>query len=113
MSSAKILIRFFRIFTIFIFTHSSFSLFWIFKNRKSIFKNLNKKNQKKLYNIENNIEEPKKEVPQYYSIQKFRNAPHLTYDRRFTDKCFGLRIKLLEKVRTASIKNKIKLFKKN
>ena len=69
--------------------------------------------KKKLYNIENNIEEPKKEVPQYYSIQNFRNAPHLTYDRRVADKRFGLRIKLLEKVRAASIKNKIKLFKKN
>ena len=52
--------------------------------------------KKKLYNIENNIEEPKKEVPQYYSIQKFRNAPHLTYDRRVADKRFGLRMKMKE-----------------
>ena len=38
------------------------------------------------------IEEPKKEVPQYYSIQKFRNAPHLTYDRRLNKKRFNLRM---------------------
>ena len=48
--------------------------------------------KKKIYNIENNIEEPKKEVPQYYSIQNFRNAPHFTYDRRLNNKRFNLRM---------------------
>ena len=51
----------------------------------------NKKNQPA-----KKVEEPKKEVPQYYSIQKFRNAPHLTYDRRVADKRFGLRMKMKE-----------------
>ena len=51
--------------------------------------------KKKLYNLENDIiEENPNKLPQYYSIQNFRNAPHLTYDRRVEDKRYNLRMKM-------------------
>jgi hypothetical protein len=51
--------------------------------------------KEKLYNLENDIE-VKKELPQYYTIQNFRNAPHLTFDRRIDDKRHNLKMKMKE-----------------
>lgn len=51
--------------------------------------------KKILYNLENDIiEENPNKLPKYYSIQNFRNAPHLTYDRRIEDKRYNLRMKM-------------------
>ena len=49
--------------------------------------------KEKLYNLENDIE-VEKELPQYYTIQNFRNAPHLTFDRRIDDKRYNLKMKM-------------------
>lgn len=49
--------------------------------------------KEKLYNLENDIE-VKKELPQYYTIQNFRKAPHLTYDRRINEKRYNLKMKM-------------------
>lgn len=51
--------------------------------------------KEKLYNLENNIE-VKRELPPYYTIQNFRNAPHLTFDRRIHDKRYNLKMKMKE-----------------
>ena len=51
--------------------------------------------KEKLYNLENNIE-VKRELPTYYTIQNFRNAPHLTFDRRIHDKRYNLKMKMKE-----------------
>ena len=51
--------------------------------------------KEKLYNLENNIE-LKRELPPYYTIQNFRNAPHLTFDRRIHDKRYNLKMKMKE-----------------
>jgi len=51
--------------------------------------------KEKLYNLENDIE-VEKELPQYYTIQNFRNAPHLTFDRRIHDKRYNLKMKMKE-----------------
>ena len=51
--------------------------------------------KEKLYNLDNNIE-VEKELPQYYTIQNFRNAPHLTFDRRIHDKRYNLKMKMKE-----------------
>lgn len=49
--------------------------------------------KEKLYNLENDIE-VEKELPPYYTIQNFRNAPHLTFDRRIDDKRYNLKMKM-------------------
>lgn len=49
--------------------------------------------KEKMYNLENNIE-IKKELPQYYTIRNFRNAPHLSFERRTNDKRYNLKIKM-------------------
>jgi hypothetical protein len=46
-----------------------------------------------MYNLENDIE-IKKELPQYYTIRNFRNAPHLTFERRTNDKRYNLKMKM-------------------
>tara|TARA_B110000211_G_scaffold228778_1_gene285555 strand:+ start:299 stop:1183 length:885 start_codon:yes stop_codon:yes gene_type:complete len=51
--------------------------------------------KEKLYNLENNIE-VERELPPYYTIQNFRNAPHLTFDRRIDDKRYNLKMKMKE-----------------
>ena len=51
--------------------------------------------KEKLYNLDNNIE-VEKELPQYYTIQNFRNAPHLTFDRRIHAKRYNLKMKMKE-----------------
>ena len=51
--------------------------------------------KEKLYNLENNIV-VKRELPPYYTIQNFRNAPHLTFDRRIDDKRHNLKMKMKE-----------------
>ena len=51
--------------------------------------------KEKLYNLDNNIE-VEKELPQYYTIQNFRNAPHLTFDRLIHDKRYNLKMKMKE-----------------
>lgn len=62
--------------------------------------------KEKLYNLENDIE-VKKELPQYYTIQNFRNAPHLTFDRRIDDKRYNLKMKMKE---NKSIKEELERF---
>ena len=49
--------------------------------------------KEKLYNLENDIE-VEKELPPYYTIQNFRNATHLTFDRRIDDKRYNLKMKM-------------------
>ena len=49
--------------------------------------------KEKMYNLENDIE-IKKELPQYYTIRNFRNAPHLTFERRTNDKRYNLKMKM-------------------
>lgn len=51
--------------------------------------------KEKLYNLDNNIV-VKRELPPYYTIQNFRNAPHLTFDRRIDDKRHNLKMKMKE-----------------
>lgn len=51
--------------------------------------------KEKLYNLDNNIV-VKRELPPYYTIQNFRNAPHLTFDRRIHDKRYNLKMKMKE-----------------
>jgi hypothetical protein len=51
--------------------------------------------KEKLYNLDNNIV-VKRELPPYYTIQNFRNAPHLTFDRRINDKRYNLKMKMKE-----------------
>lgn len=51
--------------------------------------------KEKLYNLDNNIV-VKRELPPYYTIQNFRNAPHLTFDRRIHDKRYNLKMKIKE-----------------
>jgi len=38
--------------------------------------------KKKLYNLENDIVDEPKILPQYYCIQNKRDAPHMVYERR-------------------------------
>ncbi len=47
----------------------------------------------KIHNIENNIVEEKK-IPKYHTMQNYRNAPHLVYDRRIDKMRITLRMKL-------------------
>lgn len=51
--------------------------------------------KEKLYNLDNNIV-VKRELPPYYTIQNFRNAPHLTFDRRIHNKRYNLKMKMKE-----------------
>lgn len=53
----------------------------------------------KLYNIENNfVEENPNGLPQYYRIHQFRDAPHISYEKRTDGKRYGLTMKLKEGV---------------
>lgn len=47
----------------------------------------------KIHNIENDIVKEKK-IPKYHTIQNYRNAPHLVYDRRIDKLRINLRMKL-------------------
>lgn len=47
----------------------------------------------KIHNIENDIVEEKK-IPKYHTMQNYRNAPHLVYDRRIDKMRITLRMKL-------------------
>jgi hypothetical protein len=49
--------------------------------------------KKKLYNLDNDIV-VEKELPQYYTIQNFRKAPHLVFDKRIDDKRYNLKMKM-------------------
>ena len=40
------------------------------------------------------VEEDPNKLPKYYTIQTFRKAPHLAYDRRIGDNRFNLRMKM-------------------
>ena len=51
--------------------------------------------KEKLYNLDNNIV-VERELPPYYTIQNFRNSPHLTFDRRIDDKRYNLKMKMKE-----------------
>jgi hypothetical protein len=62
--------------------------------------------KEKLYNLENNIE-VERELPPYYTIQNFRNAPHLTFDRRIDDKRYNLKMKMKE---NKSLKEELERF---
>ena len=49
--------------------------------------------KKNLYNLENDIV-VEKELPPYYTIQNFRKAPHLVFDKRIDDKRYNLKMKM-------------------
>ena len=69
----------------------------------------------KVYNLTNDIvEEDPNKLPPYYTIQNFRNAPHLTYDRRIDDKRVNLKMKMkTDKTQEEELKRfNDKLFKK-
>jgi len=62
--------------------------------------------KKKLYNLDNDIEE-KRELPTYYTIQNFRNTPHLTFDRHTDNKRYNLKMKMKE---NKSLKEELERF---
>lgn len=51
--------------------------------------------KEKLYNLDNDIVVERK-LPPYYTIQNFRNAPHLTLDRHSDNKRYNLKMKMKE-----------------
>ena len=69
----------------------------------------------KVYNLTNDIvEEDPNKLPPYYTIQNFRNAPHLTYDHKHDDKRVNLKMKMkTDKTQEEELKRfNDKLFKK-
>ena len=71
--------------------------------------------KKKLYDLDNDIvEEDPNKLPPYYTIQNFRNAPHLTYDHKHDDKRVNLKMKMkTDKTQEEELKRfNDKLFKK-
>ena len=64
--------------------------------------------KEKLYNLDNDIV-VERELPPYYTIQNFRKAPHLTFDRRIDDKRYNLKMKMKE---NKSLKEELERFNK-
>jgi hypothetical protein len=62
--------------------------------------------KEKLSNLDNDIVVERK-LPPYYTIQNFRKAPHLTFDRRIDDKRYNLKMKMNE---NKSLKEELERF---
>ena len=52
--------------------------------------------KEKLHRLDNNIEQEQRGLPTYHSIQNFRGAPNLIFDRRMGNRRYNLRMKMKE-----------------